>query len=331
MKSPSTWERTTAAERRLSVVEVTPQNARLVPELLARVDASFADPALHDAEQVAALVRQGEQSLFVGVDVAGRPRGLIALAFSLPTRAIAEVGLVVTDPALELAARGRVMQRLMSALMSHLRPLVERAGLRALVSSEVASDDLSRKLVQRLAFVPTGVVLPPRGGDRLAVATSGTISVRCVVRRIAPYSVSLPSRFAELLSAIYGALRMPVAFRPGAPASGPTIVSERERRGFTVLDVAAVGSDAAAVLHERLAIARPRGSGLLVILPLAQVELRDAVDALCSAGLRYAALVPFWGRSDALILQSVGPERTDFVPRGFNGGLASRILAEVAG
>jgi hypothetical protein len=325
-----------AASGGFDVRELRPQDAHLVPELVGRVDSSFAHPGLHDEAAVAAMVRDASRLLFVGLDAAGNARGMIGIAFSAPTRAVAELGVVVTDPTLAIETRGRLLHALMGAAMARVRRLVREEGLRTLMSSEVTTHRLSQRLAELAGFVTTGLLIAAPRADgvaapgRLAGATQ-TFSVRCFVEGTAPYAVAVPPRFDGLLRALYGALGLPVSVVAPTPARGATVLSEGDdgRRHLSVLELTAVGEDAPAVLRRWLASRHGANAALHVRLPLGEHDLAPAVEELCGAGLRYAALIPGWRGSDALVLQSVDKTAPGLDERALHAPLARRILREI--
>lgn len=334
------------------VIEIDHANVQLIPQLLYRVFGyTYTAVSLYSEAGVRAALDEGSH-FFVAVDDAGRPAGLLALRFTQPSRALAEVGVLAVDPVLSSAARGRVLRLLGQALSARSYELIED-GLRGLMSTEVTVHTLAQRLVMHFGFVTTGIYLglapawaerlrnPPDersrsrangSASRLRNRRTETVSALPFDKMIAPYAVALPARFDALLRTIYAGLQMPVSFEPGADPHGPsTVVEDLDLlRSRAVVRFSRVGDDAPAVALERVEHYRRGQIELIhVALPLTHVRVDDTVNALTAAGFSFGALVPLYAGDDALVLQFLNGVPVDITDADLHSPIAKLILRDI--
>lgn len=338
----------------MQIIEVTPATATLIPPLVSRVyGSSHTDTILYDPAAIAWCITSGERKLFLGLDSSGNAQGMLALSYSLPSRAVAEVGLLLVDPALSAEASGWLLCGLMQAVIIKSRQMARENGLRCLISLEVTSHKLSQRLAQQARFTATGIYLGitpcgteqprfmPNDRSRCASASrqpedrirrSETLSVRPFPSMIVPCTVALPHRFETVLVTLYQALKIPILTVPAALPSNNTIASESfsQRRNKALIEVTHVGSDAPDVLLNRLRHYCEQAVELIhVMLPISHVNLDPTVEALLAAEFQYAGLIPMFREHDVLVLQYLNGVKTDVSEDDLESPLAKMLLRNI--
>ena len=339
------------------VKEVTPDTAHLVPPLLYSVFGySYTDDTLYEVAGVVAAVSGGNQIIFLGMDGSGRARGLLAMRFSFPSTALAELGMLLVDPELPVPQSGKLLQMLGGRLTREAHTLARTRGLRGLISTEVTVHTMTQRLVQRFGFVSTGIYLgwAPSWAERLRAPPSERLRGSAMSRRrqepgcerrrtetvsalpfdkmVQPYAIALPTRFAACLRTVYKKLGLPVTFVPAVPARGRSAVVEQLslRRSRVLVELTDVGSDAPGLLLERLAHYRDGMVDLIhFALPLRTPDLDPSVETLVAAGCRYAALIPLFRGDDVLVIQYLNQVEVDLTENDLHCELARMLFREL--
>lgn len=330
-------------------VEVTVDTAELVPPVFYQVFGyTYFDAEMYRPDAVAAAVAGGRLVAFVAVDPGGAARGYVGVRFRFPAPDLAEVGPILVDPAVGPAEGGQILRALTGAVSAAAAELARRRGLRAFATLNSTCHQLTQRLVGQMDFVATGLFLAwlpawdervrrpvhqrshgdrPRAGRRTEAVAVRPFRQLCEPRTVAP-----PRRLRSVLELVYGDLRLPVSFGPGLAARGTSEITAAVDPGCgrAVVELVRVGADAADALVDRLEHYR---DGMLdvihIALPLTRAEIGPAVDALLSAGCRYAAVLPFYREHDVLILQylngiGIDVRETDLVTEA-----ARRLLREI--
>ena len=352
----------TAAGAIGTAIEITAETAHLVPPLLYRgFGYSYTDHTLYTAEGVTAALNQGHTRFFavpgVCAETGGRALAMLAMRFCYPSHEVAELGLLLVDPAVSAMVSGPLIRRLTDCVINVVRDLAEHEGLRALISTEVTIHSLTQRLVGSFDFVTTGIYLgwTPAWGEHLRLLPSDrmvggqgtrvqrlmtrrrteTVSVRPFLRRCLPYTVAPPAHFAPLLRNLYDQLKLPVTFiaplPPAAPASAVEVRLDL-RRSLAVIEVVTVGEDAVAAVRERFLHVRDGMIDLIhVVIPLTGIDSGPLVKAMLTLGCVWAALIPFYRGHDALVLQFLNGFEVDLQGPDLHSPLARQILQEIRG
>lgn len=351
-------------------VEITAAMAHLIPPLLYRgFGYTYTDHSLYTEEGVAAVLAGGRTRFFAALDApperGGRAVAMMAMRFCYPSRDIAELGLLLVDPAVPAAAAGQLLRLLTGCIVEAVRTLAATEGLRALASTEVTVHSLTQRLVGTFDFTTTGIYLgwTPAWGEHLRLLPSDrlsgsghsreaqrvqrlmsqrrteTVSVRPFPSRIAPYAVAPPTRFAPLLRALYDGLKLPVTFTAAEPAAAhdSTVAHESTvdvrldlRRSLAVIEAVTVGADAVPAVLDRFIHARDGMIDVIhVVLPLNRVDIDPLVTALLNLGCVWGALIPFYRGHDVIVLQYLNGVDVELEMPDLHSPLARRILTEI--
>ncbi len=340
--------------RSFAVALIDRDTAPLLPPLLRRVfGETYTDASLYTAEGVELAVANDSSLFFVVIDVEERSAaGLLAMRFSFPCPRLAELGMLIVDPALGPGASGKVLQMLGEALATKARELARAGRLLGLTSTEVTVHTKTQRLVEQFGFVTTGMYLGwiPAWAERLQgpacerAAVRGaesrptfdlrraeTVSVLPFVKLISPYRVALPTRFAALLTEIYRRTGLPAEIVAAEPLAGRCALAEQveARDSLAVLELTRVGLDAASTLLGRLDHYRRQGIELVhVAIPLTAAGVDPIVEPLIAAGFRYAALIPHYRDQDVLMLQHIGDMPLNVKASDLAAPFTRRLFAE---
>ncbi len=338
--------------------EVDQQTAGVVPELLYKVFGyTYGDPWLYSTEEVKRALDEGRAHFVAGFDSAGVARGLIGLRRQFPSPDLATLGQLVMDPVVSQADSGQFLRLLMEAAHDKAWDLALTTNLKALVIQEVTEHQLTQRLGKILRFKTTGILLGvtpawverlrSRPVDRVASRGGGlvrpeedthrlseVVSVRPIPRTFrTPYEVSLPERFADLMSEIYESLKAEIEFVDPRPPARTSAIDCRYNylRSLATVEVLEVGQDAPDVLAERLDHYRAGLAHVIqFVLPLGQGDINPAVERLVAEGCKYGALLPCYRNGDVLIMQLALKKTLELSDKDLFNPMARRILREVS-
>lgn len=342
----------------IEVRELDRETAWIVPELLYKIFGyTYGEPWLYSPEEIARALEEGRAHLMAGFDANGIARGLVGLQRQFPSPDVAALGQLVIDPVVEQADGGQYLRLLMEAAHDKAWDLALTTNLKALVIQEVTEHQLTQRLGKIMKFKTTGILLgvTPAGVERLRkppvdrVALRGkalvrpeedthrlseVVSVRPIPRTFkAPFEVSLPARYADLLADIYESLKATVEFTDPRPTAAKTTIDCQYNylKSIAKVEVVEVGEDAPDVLSERIDHYRAGLAHVIqIVLPLGQGDINPAVERLVDEGCKYGALLPSYRSCDVLIMQLALKPTLELRDKDLFNPMARRILREVS-
>jgi len=342
----------------IEVREIDQETAGIVPELLYKIFGyTYGEPWLYSPDEVMRALAEGRSHFMAGFDGSGVARGLVGLQRQFPSPDVAMLGQLVIDPVVEQADGGQYLRLLMDAAHDKAWDLALTTNLKALVIQEVTEHQLTQRLGKIMKFKTTGILLgvtpawverlrkPPV--DRVAFRRgallrpeedthrlSEVVSVRPIPRTFkAPFEVSLPDRYANLLADIYESLKATVEFVGPRPLAQMTSIDcqYNYHKSIARVEILEVGEDAPDLLSTRLDHYRAGLAHVIqFVLPLGKGDINPAVERLVEEGCKYGALLPSYRSCDVLIMQLALKPTLELSDKDLFNPMARRILREVS-
>lgn len=330
-------------------------NAEGIPDFIYRIFGySYTHSWLYNPRQIRNFVEDDSQTGFVCVAADGSVKALLLMAYSFPSRQILEIAELLIDSDLGQLGGGYVLRQFIETLQAELWRRADNCGLRTVMSLEVTEHQLTQRLSQHMGFFTAGVFLGYTPGWQRQLRTTpeqrlteGTglhaagqeggrrtmvVSARPFRSKTPPQTLTLPSRFEELVRQIYKDFRLAHEFvRPRQPSGTGRVESSVDFiHGRAVIEVREIGTDTPDLLLERLHHFRNGFIDLVhFVLPLSGDDIDCAVERLSAAGCVFGAVLPQYHDCPVLVMQSVNRATLAPIPRGVLSPRAAEILAKI--
>ena len=295
---------------------------------------TYAEEALASARAIARSVREGRLLSKVAVVPGDRVVGHLGTRLSFAGDTVAETLAGVVDP----DWRGRGLLRALGREMVEVYRRHRLSGIRLFAT---AAHTRTQGPILAAGGTPTGVLLAhiPAGTRYRGIAHAfGTARIASIVFHqpigLAPaLDVHPPDAYAELLTALYGALGLERRLRRDRSAVPPLGCLERDpRRDVSLLRLGAAADGEGGDLERLLDDPTAATSEVAYAdVPLASPGAPAAVARLREAGFHLGALLPGSERSETLRLQRVadGVSAPDRIVSG--GSSVTDCVAHVLG
>lgn len=338
---------------RFRIESVSEQTAAAVADLFYKVFGyTYTYTDLYDPAEILARERDGSYTVFVCTGRDGSVPGVLQLTYSLPSPRILEIGEILVDPELDASESGQVLKLMVHRLSHELRHVADNKGVRTILSLEVTEHRLTQRLSLEMGFMTGGIFLgytpgwqrqlraTPRERDRAPAGfrtgpaadgrRSMVISVRPFRSKTPLQKFSVPTRFEDVIREIYVDYRLHHEIVPATRAVGSgTLTTEIDfRRERAIVEVQRVGKDTPDAVLRQL---RHFNLGFIdlvqFVLPLSAVDLEPAVEALTTAGAKFAAVLPDYRDGPVLVMQIIDPALVAPLPQDVLSPRAARIAA----
>lgn len=320
--------------RNMAVLPVTPESASGVAALFYKqYGYSYSVDWLYDPSRFLELVQRGYSDAVLIGRAGGSVTsvlGFLDFRFSHNSKTVLEIGVLTVDPELDEIERAQTIALMRTEGVRRVTNHVIESGVRLVMSTETTDHTTAQRFILRNGLTPTGLLFatvpanqhilrpaqynnPSRslgspGRRRQEHRRAEVLSVHPMSAHIAPYSVSLPEEFGELLRLIYGRLDLPASFGPPGAVAAETDLSwvHAVHRGIVSIDVKNLGQNAPQRLVETLDhFAAGHVPAIQFMLPLDQGALEPSLAALTARGCILGGLLPQYKGSDRLVLQRV--------------------------
>lgn len=339
----------------LRIEKLSAANAEAIPDFVYRIFGySYTHAWLYEPQQIKSFIEEDSQSGFVCVGADGSIKALLLLTYSFPSREILEIAELLIDPDLGQPGGGYVLKQFIEALQAELWHRADNCGLRTVISLEVTEHQLTQRLSHHMGFFTAGVFLGYTPGWQRQLRTTpeqrlteGTglhaageeggrrtmvVSARPFRSKTPPQTLTLPSRFEDLIKKIYKDFRLAHEFiRPQRRGGDGRFESSVDFiRGRAVIEVREMGETTPDLLLERLQHFRNGFVDLVhFVLPLSGDDIDCAVERLSGAGCVFGAVLPQYRDCPVFVMQSVNRAALAPIPRGVLSTRAAEILGDI--